>query len=427
MMKGIWLLAIVLFSSSASAEELTLKISEYSDNAYPASSRIQIPSADLRSLDIYLRGAKAEIQLSSVRVGLNQMPMLTVVTTYPLPKGVRASLRLRESINPDMKLRVSGENLITFEATDDLRNRYTGQFYLTVGAGAAPAAVTAQPITIAETKTVVADTSGPPSDVDINIPLTKLKNPDAVAVVIGISRYKNSDVPPADYARRDASVMKQYLVNTLGFDERRIIELYDEQATLSAFKQVFEEQLPNWIRAGKSDVFVFYSGHGAPVPETKEAFFVPYDCNPTYAKSTGYRVQELYDRLAKLAARSVTTVIDACFSGSSEKGMLLKGVSPVFITVDNPIAGIPNGLVFTASSGQQVASWYSEKKHGLFTYYFLKGWRGEADGNKDRQVSAAEMEEYLLKNVPDQARYLNNREQTPQLMGLDKQRILVKY
>jgi uncharacterized caspase-like protein len=218
-----------------------------------------------------------------------------------------------------------------------------------------------------------------------------------------------------------------YLVNILGFDEKRIIELYDEQATLSAFKQVFEEQLPNWVRAGKSDVFIFYSGHGAPVPESKEAFFVPYDCNPTYAKSTGYRVQELYDRLAKLSARSVTAVIDACFSGSSEKGMLLKGISPIFIRVDSPTAGIPNGLVFTASSGQQVASWYTEKKHGLFTYYFLKGLRGDADENKDRQVTAAEMENYLMKIVPDQARYLNNREQTPQMMGADLQRVLARY
>jgi len=30
-------------------------------------------------------------------------------------------------------------------------------------------------------------------------------------------------------------------------------------------------------------------------------------------------------------------VIDACFSGSSDKEMLLKNISPVFITIENPV------------------------------------------------------------------------------------------
>lgn len=264
-------------------------------------------------------------------------------------------------------------------------------------------------------------------DVEENIPESSLKNPDGVAVIIGISRYQNIDVPTVEYARRDATWMKKYLIKTFGFDERRIIEKYDNDASLAAFKQVFEEQLPDWIRPGTSDVFIYYSGHGAPDPETKEAFFVPYDCNPAYAKSTGYKLNEFYGQLSKLKARSITVVIDACFSGSSEKGSLLKGISPVFITVENPIAASENGIVFTSSTGQQVSTWYDEKKHSLFTYYFLKGLQGGADANADKQITVGEMETYLQANVPDQARYLRNREQTPQVSGKDKQRVLVKY
>lgn len=264
-------------------------------------------------------------------------------------------------------------------------------------------------------------------DVDMNIPKLDVRNPDAVAVLIGVSRYQNPDVPAVDYGRRDATIMKQYLVNMFGYDPRRIIEVYDDQASLSAFKRIFEEQLANYVRAGRSDVFVYYSGHGAPDPETQEAFFVPYDCNPTYAKSTGYRVQEFYERLAALPARSVTVVIDACFSGSSDRGMLLKGVSPVFIRVSNPVAALENGVVFTSATGQQVSSWYHEKKHSLFTYYFLKGMRGEADTNADRVVTVDEMESYVSVHVPDQARYLNNREQTPEVIAQDKLKVLVRY
>lgn len=264
-------------------------------------------------------------------------------------------------------------------------------------------------------------------DVDQKIPEGKGKNPDAVAVVIGISRYKNKDVPPVDYAKRGAAVMKEYVVKTLGYDERRIIYAEDENAALADFKKIFEEQLRNTIRPGKSDVFIYYQGHGAPDPETKQAFFVPYDCDPSYAKSTGYPVREFYERLSKLSARSVTVVLDACFSGSTPKGMLLKQVSPVFVSVEEPAMLLENGIVFASSTGQQLSNWYPEKKHGLFTYYFLKGLRGEADKDGDKQVTVGEMEEYLSSQVPDQARYLNNREQTPQVMGRDKQRVVVRY
>jgi hypothetical protein len=401
------------------AAEVSLRIPEVSQAAFANSARLSVPSPDPRVIDIYLAGANSEIQLSSIRVTLNQMPIMTLVSVYSMTRGARASVRLAESINPDMKLKPTGENVLAFEAMDSSRTRYTGQFFITVGT----AATSPLPApTITSTRPAIT-----PIDVDVNIPKTAVSNPDAVAVLIGISRYKNGDVPPVDYARRDAMVMKQYLVNTLGFDERRIIELYDDAATLSAFKRVFEEQLPNWIRAGRSDVFVFYSGHGAPSPETKEGFFVPYDCDPSYARSTGYKVSEFYSRLAALDVRTITVVIDACFSGSSEKGMLLKGISPIFINVENATSGLKNGLVFTSSSGQQIASWYAEKQHGLFTYYFLKGWRGDADSNQDRQITADEMNKYLLVNVPDQARYLNNREQTPQMVGQDRQRVLVRY
>ncbi|MFQ5651676.1 MAG: caspase family protein [bacterium] len=264
-------------------------------------------------------------------------------------------------------------------------------------------------------------------DVDLDIPFNKSRNSDAVAVVIGISKYQNRDVPPVLFGKRDALVMKRYLINILGFDQKRIIEIYDHDASLASFKRIFEQQLPNWIRKGKSDVFVYYSGHGAPDPESEEAFFVPYDCDPSYARSTGYKVKEFYARLADLQARSVTAVVDACFSGSTDAGMLLKGISPLFIKVENPVALLENGVVFTSSTGQQVATWFHEKKHGLFTYFFLKGLRGEADGDSNAEITAAEMETFLLNHVPDTARYLNNREQTPQVMTKDKARVLVKF
>jgi len=261
-------------------------------------------------------------------------------------------------------------------------------------------------------------------DVDVNIPVTKTQNRDAVALIIGISKYKNPDVPSVDYAKHGATIMKEYLISTLGYNEKRILYADDENAGLADFKKLFQK-LSNMVKAGKSDVFVYYNGHGAPDTKTNEAFFVPYDCDPTYANETGYPVADFYNQLGKLPAKSITVVIDACFSGSSPKGMLIKGVSPALLRVNNPIEAMENGVVFSSSSENQLSNWYPEKKHGLFTYYFLKALQGEADANKDGILTVEEVQKYLMDNIPDKARE-QNHEQTPQVLG-DKSKVLVRY
>lgn len=256
-------------------------------------------------------------------------------------------------------------------------------------------------------------------------PITNIRNPDAMAVVIGISKYENRDIPSVDYARRDAMTMKEYLIRTLGFDEKRIIEAYNEGARLDKLNSIFRTKLKNMVIPNKSDVFIFYSGHGVPDVNTKEAYFVPYGFDPGDVENTGYILKDLYQQLVKINAKSVTVVIDACFSGSSEKGSIIKDISPVFLDVSNPMLKVKNGVIFTASSSKQVSSWYHKKQHGLFTYYYLQGLRGKADTDNDGKVTVNELGEYVKRNVSEQARFLN-REQTPDVIG-DKDTVVVRY
>ena len=120
-------------------------------------------------------------------------------------------------------------------------------------------------------------------------------------------------------------------------------------------------------------------------------------------------------------------VIDACFSGSSDQGMLLKNISPVFIEVDETGQLAEEVTVFTSSSGEQVSSWYPEKKHSLYTYFFLKGLKGAAEADEDQSVTAEEMQFYVNEEVGFMARKLNSREQTPGLRSMDNSKVLVEY
>lgn len=272
-------------------------------------------------------------------------------------------------------------------------------------------------------------------DVDTDIPQGSVQRPDAVAVVIGNRSYAayHGDVPDVDFALQDAAIVKEYLVKTLGYREGNI--LYYNDAPLATFRSVFgtrdapEGRLAYLVKPERSDVFIYYSGHGAPDVDQKQGYFVPVDCAPDEVKINGYPLELFYQNLSRIAARSVTVVIDACFTGGSEKGMLIRRASPVGIFIDDPAMQLRNGLVFTSSSGEQISSWYPEKKHGLFTYFFLKGLQGHADQDRDGRITAGELHAFVSDSsdgVPYWARRLHNgRRQTPGLLG-DEYRVILE-
>jgi len=268
------------------------------------------------------------------------------------------------------------------------------------------------------------------ADVDKKVPSAQIENKYGVAVIIGNQNYNSEDVPNVDYAVSDARIVKNYVQKALGYRPGNII--YLENATQAQFRTWFgiesdyKAKLYSYLKPDKSDVFVYYSGHGAPDVNTKTGYFVPVDCDPSTVRFNGYSLKLFYDNLAKLPARSITVVLDTCFSGGSEKGMLLKNASPVFIDVKNPLLTMKNACVLTSSTGDQISSWYPAKKHGLYTYYFLKGLQGEADADKDGIVSGGELHNYLCEEVSYMARRLYMREQHPQIMG-SKNAVIIKY
>lgn len=256
------------------------------------------------------------------------------------------------------------------------------------------------------------------------VPVATQPNPDAVAVIIGNRNYRQA--PAVAFASNDAAVMRVYAERTLGIRPGNIIVLDD--ATLTDLKVLFGDQgnpagrLKDLVKSGRSDIFVFYSGHGAPDPASQRSYLMPADADANRLALSGFPVDVLYDNLSRLGARHVTVVLDACFSGATGGGeMLITAASPIGIVVKDPAARFASGAtIITAASGQQLASWFPEQRHGLLTYFFLRGLQGEADADADGRVTVGEMRHWLTdpsNAVPYEARRLFGREQTPQVWG----------
>ena len=108
-----------------------------------------------------------------------------------------------------------------------------------------------------------------------------MKEKDAFALIIGISKYREEAIPAVKYASRDAEIVAKYLENVGGIPRNNIKLLTDASVT----KSDLEAYIGDWLarRVNKdSVVFVYYAGHGAPDIESKEAYIVPYEGHPDF-------------------------------------------------------------------------------------------------------------------------------------------------
>jgi formylglycine-generating enzyme required for sulfatase activity len=258
----------------------------------------------------------------------------------------------------------------------------------------------------------------------LTIPAHAATNRDAVAVIIGNKTYQHQDVPTVDFAHNDAEAMKRFVIDVLGYRERNIIDLRD--ATQAQLTSTFGKQgnhkgkLWSFIKEGKSEVTVFYSGHGVPGLDDQRGYLLPANADPATVDLNGYPVDVLYENLAKLPAQSVTVYLDACFSGQTPKGALVRATSGLSVEPRPPKAST-RLTVLTAARGDQVASWDEEAKQGLFTRYLLEALRGAADGGEfgdgDGVVSVGEVKRYLDEEMSYAAKRRYRRTQTATVMG----------
>ena len=249
------------------------------------------------------------------------------------------------------------------------------------------------------------------------------QNEDAVAVIIGNKTY-GGKIPEVSFAHNDADAMKRFVIEGLGFRKGNVIDLRDatraELDTVFGNDKTHEGKLFDWIRPGESDVVVFYSGHGVPGLKDKRAYLLPVDGDANRAEISGYSVETLYQNLGKLQAKSIRVFIDACFSGETPKGMVVRAASGISVVPKTP-KGVSRLVTLTAAQGDQLASWDEDARLGLFTKHVLEALYGAADtakyGDGNGRVSLAEVGKYLDREMSYQARRRFGRRQNASVTG----------
>lgn len=219
------------------------------------------------------------------------------------------------------------------------------------------------------------------------------------AIVIGINQYEF--LQPLKYAKRDAEVMRDFLLKDAGFE--RVFFFTDDSESISGKStKPFRANLLRVMRnlfeypfMGAGDNFwFFFSGHG--IPYANKDYLIPIDGDPEDIEHTGISTRDISDSLRRCGADNVVMILDACRSEGKKSGLGIgqqtrkeakrTGIISIF-------SCSPNQYSYEIDTLQQ----------GVFTSALLEGL-----GMRGRCATVERLNQYLEYRVPE---LLQNRSQ----------------
>lgn len=227
------------------------------------------------------------------------------------------------------------------------------------------------------------------SAVDKNIPQTHLKNENTFVVIIANENYEQ--VASVPYAINDGKIFRQYCEQALGIPSENIKLHTDATFNHTRLALSWLKDVCN-VYKGDASVIFYYAGHGIPDVKDNSSYLLPADGDGRYV-ATAYKLDELYNTLGSMPAKSVVVFMDACFSGANRNGKMLASERGVAIK-SRPGQPKGNMVVFSAAQGDETALPNDAEQHGMFTYYLLKKLQ-ENQGN----ITLGELAEYLIREV----------------------------
>lgn len=215
---------------------------------------------------------------------------------------------------------------------------------------------------------------------------------ETFVVSVGIANYEDK---------------RQSLANTEN-DAKAISEFYKQgtdNVTTITGKYATKDNIVNSLKkafkkAQKGDKIVFYySGHGYP------GGLCPYDM---HSITDGLSYSEIIEIMKESKATNKIVFADACNSGSIRTEELPKG----------------DVMFFLASRGNENSIENQYLAHGYFTKNLLRGLKGAADSNHDREITAKEIFNYVSETTKKETR----NTQHPVMWGnFSNDMIIVRY
>ena len=219
------------------------------------------------------------------------------------------------------------------------------------------------------------------------------------AVVIGVDTYP----PPFQslkYAADDAKAIAQVLQ-----DAGVNVTLMTPDSLIQPTKANVIAQLQRHAQLEAVDLLTVYlSGHGEDVDGT--GYFLPMDVTDPLADS-GLSLEDLFAILNRANAKHRFIIVDAC--RVAPKAHFVAALSRY---------SEESNIIFTACDSNQWAPEVPRLKHGLFTYFLLKGLRGgyqdRGAAGPDGTVTVLGLLDYVTRGIEEWHSHLSEDMRYPQ-------------
>ena len=208
-------------------------------------------------------------------------------------------------------------------------------------------------------------------------------------LLVGVNKYQDKRLPSLRYSAVDCQGLAAALADaTQGFPQTEQRVHHDLTSRLPTLSTVRASLNHITAAAQPRDTILFYfSGHGMLEPNSQQAFLCLADTQTDDLFHTGLGLQEILQVLGNSQAQTQLVWLDACHSGS----LTFRGARSEINTpsLPNPTSGMvellrqrakqSKGFYALLSCDTNQQSWeFPELGHGVFTYYLMRGLRGEA-------------------------------------------------
>ena len=216
-------------------------------------------------------------------------------------------------------------------------------------------------------------------------------------LLVGVNHYQAEALPSLQYPAPDCQGLAQALTEaTQAFPSKELCIYHDfanQRPTLMAVRQRLQEIAA--AAQSQDTVLIYFSGHGVFDAQTQQVVLCFSDTQKDQLATSGLPLQELLQVLSQSLARQQLIWLDACHSGglslrgTNGKGASRGAESTATVAMPNPTPQLVEVLRQRAAQGQgfyallscdrSQRSWeFPELGHGVFTYYLMRGLRGEA-------------------------------------------------
>lgn len=217
------------------------------------------------------------------------------------------------------------------------------------------------------------------------------------ALIVGCAHYEEPDLQSLPAVAKDAEALAEVLADpdVGGYEVRRVI---DQPAHLMAraIDEFFVDREPDDL------LLLHLSCHGVK-DETGDLYFAAADTRVRLLTSTAVPAAFVNQRMSRTRSRRVVLLLDCCYAGAFEKGLVAKSAGS--LDLQERLTGRGRAVI-TASTAMEyafVGGRLDERQTvppSVFTGALVEGLRsGEADRDLDGLVGLDELYEYVYDAV----------------------------